>query len=500
MNILFIDNFVLNFGVSYLAAVLRKEGHHVALMNHPFSKSADADIYTNPEHYYDFEAIAELVLASNSDLIAFSVWSPNFQFFRQLSAAIRRKCSIPILVGGVLPTLRPDLFIPGTACDVVFRGEAETSICALVTHIANGEYRDMPNIVYRSPSGEAVYNPMSSSVGDLDSLPIRDHELYPNLSGSLFVITSRGCAMRCTYCSAGQYSRIVACNSGKLVRKRSVDSVIGEIKAALVGRKYSEIYFYDDFFITASSWLSEFTERYRAEINLPYYCIAFPATINRKIAHLLKSSGCKNVLMGFQTANTEYKAQILHRNEPIQRVIDAMDCLRAEGISFSLDHIFNLPGETEKDIEQSMNFYIENRVHSLMIFFLNYYPDSGITRMALEQGTLTAAQYESIMHNEIVGEQSYRGTILDRARSDMQIRWAVLFRLIPLLPGWIVKGLFRRRLHRYFPTDRNFYYLLSGLSVAKGMGVLSLLNTLFLAFGINSSILSRLIARLSRRT
>ncbi|ABK44142.1 Radical SAM domain protein [Magnetococcus marinus MC-1] len=486
MKIVFVDNFSLNFGVQYLSAVLKAAGHQVELCNYLFTKSAHADIYVDPQNYFNFDKICTAVLNKKPDLIAFSVWSPNFQFYKRLAKKLKESSSIPILVGGVLPTLCPELFIPDTACDVVYRGEAEPQIVALVEAMVINKHQQISNIIYRDGAGGSVENAMTTYLDDLNALPFQDSTLYPNDSHAMYVISSRGCPYKCSYCSAGTNSRLVTPAGEKVIRKRDVRSVLDEIKATLARRPFKEIFFYDDFFITGESWLAEFKRLYVKEIGLPYYCLAFPPTINEKIAKDLAESGCKGVLMGFQTANTEYKKRVLQRPEPEARVLRAVNLLRDAGIMVSLDHILNLPGETREDIGLSLEFYVENKIDSLMVFFLNYYPDSQLTRYALEQGYLDQKNYDAIMANALVGEQSFRGTILNQEASDQQVRWAILMRLIILLPGRFVLWLFHKNLERFFPTNRTFYYAISGLAMAKGMGIRSLLNTLFLAFGLRS--------------
>ena len=63
----------------------------------------------------------------------------------------------------------------------------------------------------------------------------------------------------------------------------------------------------------------------------------------------------------------------------------AISHLRDAKIRFTLDHILNLPGETEEHIAESMDFYMETKA-KVFIYFLNYYPRSPITRFAHEQG------------------------------------------------------------------------------------------------------------------
>jgi hypothetical protein len=71
----------------------------------------------------------------------------------------------------------------------------------------------------------------------------------------------------------------------------------------------------------------------------------------------------------------------------------------------------------------------------------------------------------------MLGEQSYRGTITDPEKSDLQMKYAFLFRLNCLLPGSWVKCLFEKNIHLFFPTSRFPYYAISILSDLAGRGV-----------------------------
>ncbi len=333
MNILFVDNFSLNFGVAHLSAMLKQAGHRVSLRTYAFSKWRGIDIYRAPERYFDFEEIAQEVMAQQPDLLCFSVCSPNYMFYQRLCRTIKQRSEIPVLVGGVLPSLMPKLFMERSDCDFLFRGEAEGEIVELVARIRDGSWGEAANLCYRR-GDEIVYREVSAFVADLDALPLYDNSLYGGEgSQALFVLTSRGCVMKCTFCSAGPYSRMVAGEGNRAVRKRSVDAVIDEIKCRLAEHDYKEIYFYDDFFVTNARWMSEFAEKYRREINLPYYCAVFPSSITETNARLLAESGCKSVQMGFQSANDHYKLEVLKRKDTKARITQAAQRLEQHGIA-----------------------------------------------------------------------------------------------------------------------------------------------------------------------
>lgn len=358
-----------------------------------------------------------------------------------------------------------------TACDFLYRGEAETVADELFRSIVDGKWHSMPNLAYRDETGKPVYNEMKTMISDLDSLPFYDKELFPNNTNSLFIISSRGCVMSCTYCYVGNYSRMVAPPKRDILRKRSVQNIIAEIKEGLAIKNYNEVLFLDDFFITSRQWMREFAEQYKREVNLPYRCEAFPATISLEIADLLADSGCVSVAMGFQTANEEYKRNVLKRKEPKAKIAKAVGLLTERGINFTLDHIFNLPGETKAQISESLDFYLDNKVRALGIYFMLYFPKTPISQYALDQGVITAEQKEKIDLNELIGEASYKGSIIDEEKAHLQVQIAMLFRLIGFLPGSLLRWMMKKDIYRFFPTNRYLYYTLSMLSLLRLQGI-----------------------------
>jgi len=476
MKILFIDNFSFNFGIASISSVLKNSGHQVELLYYTFTKWQGIDIYRKPEKYFSFDKIAKEALERKPDIIGFSVLSANFMFYKLTAEAIRRQSEIPILVGGVFPTINPDFFMQNSCCDIVFRGEAELVMEELIKKIPKGNYLDIPNIVYREKDGSVIHNQMTSFVDDLDVLPFYDKDIYPVDSLQLNMSTSRGCVFSCAYCSSGKYTSLIVKKGTNRVRKRSVDSVVAEIKQALQERSYKEISFWDDFFITSPQWLNEFAEKYSREIGLPYTCIAFPAAINKNTASLLAQSGCKVVCMGFQTANEEYKKTVLRRTETNERVVNAIKSLQEYGVGYSLDQILNFPGETKQDIEKSLEFFIDNKVKWVSIYFLNYYPDSDITRYSYEKGFITEEQYSKILKNKLIGDQAFKGTIIDEKLAKREVQYAMLLRLIDLFPGEWVRWMLKNNLHKFFPTNRYLYYSLSLLTLLKAQGLRRLLT------------------------
>ena len=102
----------------------------------------------------------------------------------------------------------------------------------LAKALLNGTgYADIPGLVYRKPDG-GLHVGETASVRHLDDLPLpatqlTDRRYYRrNKQAGAVVVASRGCPLKCTYCSMGASSPLS-------YRRRSVASVVREIEVMI---------------------------------------------------------------------------------------------------------------------------------------------------------------------------------------------------------------------------------------------------------------------------
>ncbi len=137
-----------------------------------------------------------------------------------------------IVVGGHHATAMPERVMESPAVDFVLRGEGEVSMVRFAKALRKEtSYDEIPGLVFRRTDGRLhVSEPVSA--GNPDDLPLPairliDQRYYSrNKKASTVVVASRGCPLKCTYCSIGASSPVS-------YRQRSVASVIREIDAAV---------------------------------------------------------------------------------------------------------------------------------------------------------------------------------------------------------------------------------------------------------------------------
>ncbi len=147
----------------------------------------------------------------------------------------RAKCApkaraLPIVWGGVHPTLLPEQTAASAAVDVVVRGEGETIVGPLADRLAAGAPLDDVNGLTYKLDGAIVSTPDAELV-DLDTIPVElpydllELDGYPTLqAGRVHLQTSRGCPGRCGFCYNTGFNSAVARQEPGARRRRDAVS------------------------------------------------------------------------------------------------------------------------------------------------------------------------------------------------------------------------------------------------------------------------------------
>ncbi len=438
MKVVFYDTLLENIGVQILSSILKAKNYNVDTVYVPES--------TDPFNFmrdYDNKLTGAIddIMELKPDIVGFSVYTHNYQFYRNIAMEIKRlDPSIIILFGGIHVTLSKSLVLEDDFVDFAIAGEAEEAIVELLEEIQNGKnYENVKNLCYRK-NGVIKSQPCRPYIRDLDTLPFPDKEVYINKNPFLrvryHISASRGCPFACTFCSNNVLHEMYSSEKNHN-RFRSPANVIAELKEAK--RKYNikSVFFIDELFTFNNSWLEEFAKLYRSEINLPSDCITHPSFINHETASLLKRINTQVVAMGVQIADEKFRKSTLKRKESNVRIANSIKFLKDQGIKVAIDHIFGLPGETMEMVANSVKYYSYWKPTYVTLNWLAYYPNTDITKFAVKEGNLLKENINDIKR----GKHWVNYDKLPRKRKRMYLRYKLLMISTGLLPGWIIRFL-----------------------------------------------------------
>lgn len=334
-------------GIAILSAVLKKAGHETAMeFIHNWKKRTHKNL-------------ALKILEFKPHLIAISFATNQFERAKQIINFINHNFSLPIIVGGIHPTICPNEVIKENIL-ALCRGEGEEAILEFIEAFEkNKSYLNIKNFWFKQ-NGKIFKNPLRLLTQNLDALPYADYSIFDYQKvldefSCLEVFANRGCPYGCNYCINNTLMKLYK-GKGKFVRYRSVKSLITELGSLISKyRGIKTIEFFDDTFVLNKKWLAEFANVYPKKIGIPFRCNARANLVDKETARLLKEAGCYMVSMAIETGNETLRRKILNKDITNKQIEEAFSFLKNEGIKLYAHNMVGIPYETPETIHETID-------------------------------------------------------------------------------------------------------------------------------------------------
>jgi radical SAM superfamily enzyme YgiQ (UPF0313 family) len=466
MNITFVYPDHESLGIQYLMSLTRLRGHRPQLVLYPTGDNFHSDPVKSPADLFSrmfekknqkpvfYEGVAETILRTQPDLVAFSCVTDNFEHQLRVAQCCKRiRPDLFTIFGGVHVTSVPEQVLQCPEVDMIAIGEAERSFSELLEAGFRKEIFSLPDrqvkgIVIKR-EGQLIGDFVEGDLEDLNTLPFPEKRPWYGYRGLEYMrtdyktMTSRGCPYRCSYCCNDMFH---ALRGRSLIRRRSVAGVIEELTFAKNENKdLRSVHFWDDCFTSDKQWLRDFSKEYKAKIALPFQCLAIPQTCDAETVDILVDMGCVGAQLGVQSLSATLNKNILFRSFDLEKIKACLLAFQKSGVRVFVDHILGIPEDTLENQEKALLFYNRIRPFRIHPFWLTFYPKTNITSAALKKGFLTQERYQEI----ISGRNCGASLLLASSRANKSLKKYIpvsfLLKYIPILPSWFVSALVRTR-------------------------------------------------------
>ncbi len=326
-----------NYGLGYVAAVLRQGGH-------------DVD-YTTLTDARDVQAFCEHVGRRRPGIVGLSATTAQFGYANEIARAVKTRCDGLVVCGGVHPTLRPTCLVEADGLDAIARGEGEYTMLALADALERGDEIDSIAGLWLRRDGAIVENPTRPFIEDLNGLPLPDkacldyQSVIDRAGGVNRFVFSRGCTFRCTYCSNRALSAV---GQGRYFRQQSPARAIDEIRRDRERFRFSRIVIDDDTITLRKDWFYAFFERYRREFDVPFGCNLRVGTVDEEMVRLLAEAGCDTVAIGVEHGNETFRRTVLKRPMTNRQIVETFEWCHRHGLATFGQAIVGFPYEDER--------------------------------------------------------------------------------------------------------------------------------------------------------
>ncbi len=320
------------------------------------------------------EETEDVHLEEPADLVGISCMTANAPRAYQLCSEFKAR-GIPVVLGGVHPTILPDEAL--LHADSVVVGEAE------------GVWKKLLEDVEQNCLQRKYHDPQP----DLSQYIPKDFSriIRRRLFNLIPILTTRGCPYNCDFCCVTNLY-------GKKIRHIPIENVVRDI----VESKGKNFMFLDDNIIGHPKYAKELFRAIKP-LNIHWVGQASISLVkDTEMLDLAAESGCRALFFGLESVSVD---QIKTMRKTIKEIDDleaALKKIKKRGILIHASMIFGFDNDTEKVFDETVKFLIKNKISTVSFNVLTPYPGTKTYDQLKNEGRLLTTNWKYYDHNTVV--------------------------------------------------------------------------------------------------
>lgn len=308
-----------------------------------------------------YDEFVKIILSYQCDIIGFSIQNTSAIFTLEIIKRIKLKDHSKIIILG-----GPNCYnISGedsnfrlhhdlqNFADVVVVGEGEETLVEVVSRIRASKPLDKCRGIAIPLKKSWYFNGFAGPIKHLNELPFPDFQAY-NLTEykntySLPILTSRGCIMKCVFCTDTHF--------WSPYRYRSAKNVMSEITHLYKEYKIRFVSFNDslingnckNFFNLCNLLIGS-----KLDIRWGGNC-RVDRRLNPRFLRKMRKAGCEYLILGIESASNKI-LRLMHKGFTIEEVGHFIYDCHEVGINIEANWVVGFPGETEEDFMATADF------------------------------------------------------------------------------------------------------------------------------------------------
>jgi anaerobic magnesium-protoporphyrin IX monomethyl ester cyclase len=360
----------------YLAAVLQRDGHNVKLI--------DCEGLC-----LNHKQLGEKLRSLKPQVVGITSTTTTIHAALLSAKATKEECpnAIVVLGGPHVTFMDQEVFDEEPSVDIIVRGEGEQTLSELVAAIEKSGTANLDKIAGLSfkREGKIVRTPDRPPIQDLDSLPRPAFDQMPlenyRVGGRkiLPILTSRGCPYQCSFCVSSQVN-------GKIIRTRSIKSVVDEIEWIRDTHGATAFTFYDDAFTYYPERAAEICDEIiRRGIKLPWNCQVRVDNVTQPLLAKMKAAGCENVYFGVESGNQGI-LDAVGKKTSVQQNELAVKWSKDAGLFVITSLVIGYPGETVETLKQTIALVHKLKPDDAYLCVATPYPGTALYKLIQKNG------------------------------------------------------------------------------------------------------------------
>ena len=350
-----------------------------------------------PAQEIPWNALEQVITAFLPDVVIWSTGTPSIQSDLELASLVKG-CNdriVTAVFGTHVTVLDKECLEGFPHINCIIRNEPEITIREFVKSLeGEGALEKVSGITFRNAAGEIVSNPSRPFFEDLDRLPLPAWHLLDldryrlPLKGKRFLMVAplRGCPFKCSFCTCHTYY-------GKGLRKRSIESVLKEIKQGIERYGIKDFFFWAETFVVDKDYVAALCSAIIEEgLSISWTSNSRVDTVDASLLSLMARAGCWMISYGIESGSQKVLDEA-QKGTSIEQAFNAVRSTREAGIKTVGHFILGLPGETRESLEHTINFARNLQLDLAQFYCAVPFPGSRLYEHAIKEGWITRPDF-----------------------------------------------------------------------------------------------------------
>ena len=359
-----------------MAQILKDNQHHVSLIDMKINN-------------YTIDDLEKILPIDSPDIILIDDIPETHCNSKIIIEFVRKKYRKEVLIGmrGELISFEPEMIMKRNK-EIDF-GLKYDDDYALLNYINNQDNLDaVDNITYRDSDGKIVVTNRKMNSYELDSLPMPDRKIYDlkkylKRDSETIVRSSRGCPGNCLFCIKSKMEKFKVFSI-----KRFCDEIEQMQKIG-----FKTFFFSDDTFAFSMKRLLELKEELKnRNMIIKWTSNIRIKDITKEKIKLMKELGAYRVFVGIETINSN-ASQIIGKYLQKEEILEKIKILKDNNMQYHASFILGNPNDTEKDLENTINFVKEIEPNIVTFNLIKIYPGLELYKNPEKYGMILPDKY-----------------------------------------------------------------------------------------------------------
>lgn len=374
-------------GLLYVAAGLEREGHEVEVY--------DAQIDERP--------LPQVLESFRPEVVGITCVSALLGSALSAARIVKERFpGIPIVMGGVHPSVRPDDVLASVDVDVAVRGEGVWTMVDLVRAFSSGSsLSGISGISYRG-DGRNVHEPERPAVKDAGLLPfparhlvdLRQYRMSPDFSVRRpfdILFTAFGCPYHCIFCASQSVI-------GNIFRSRPIRSVMEELDQSVARHGIRSLLIGDDNFGVRRERALEFCEEYISRgyhKTIPWIVALRVDCVDQEMLAAMKRAGCYLLCFGIESGVPRLLEK-LNKGITVEQSERAVRLAKEAGLRARGSFILGIPTETREESLETIRFSRRLPLDQVRFALATPFPGTALWHLAESEGQARVEDWMSL--------------------------------------------------------------------------------------------------------